>query len=114
MRNLGYRVEPVADEKATAKHESHDHDHAGCSGHDHDHDHDHDHSHEEAEAKQIASSTDSFRFQVDGMDCASCAAKIDTAVRRVGGVKDVSVSVTNGTMTVNHDGTARADEIAAK
>lgn len=48
------------------------------------------------------------------MDCASCAAKIDTAVRRVGGVQDVSVSVTNGTMTVNHDGSASVDEIAAK
>ncbi len=48
------------------------------------------------------------------MDCASCAAKIDTAVRRVGGVQDVSVSVTNGTMTVSHDGLANPDEIAAK
>ncbi|MDH7790346.1 heavy metal translocating P-type ATPase [Ochrobactrum sp. AN78] len=114
VRSLGYSVEPVADEKAPAKH---DHDHAGCSGHDHKHDHhdhDHDHDHEEAEAKQITAGTNSFRFQVDGMDCASCAAKIDTAVRRVGGVQDVSVSVTNGTMTVNHDGSANPDEIAAK
>ncbi|WP_429939716.1 heavy-metal-associated domain-containing protein, partial [Brucella melitensis] len=38
-------------------------------------------------------------FRVDGMDCASCAAKIDTAVRRVKGVEDVSVSVTAGTVT---------------
>ncbi|MCK4205824.1 cadmium-translocating P-type ATPase [Brucella pituitosa] len=117
VRSLGYSVEPVADEKAPAMHEHHDHDHAGCSGHDHDHDHDHkhhDHSHEETEAKQIATGANSFRFQVDGMDCASCAAKIDTAVRRVGGVQDVSVSVTNGTMTVNHDGSANPDEIAAK
>lgn len=119
VRSLGYSVEPVADEKAPAKREHHDHDHAGCSGHDHDHDHDHDHkhhdhSHEETEAKQIATGANGFRFQVDGMDCASCAAKIDTAVRRVGGVQDVSVSVTNGTMTVNHDGSANPDEIAAK
>ncbi len=48
------------------------------------------------------------------MDCASCAAKIDTAVRRLSGVTDVSVSVTNGAMTVNHDGTAKSDEIAGK
>ncbi|GGA90837.1 ATPase [Brucella endophytica] len=48
------------------------------------------------------------------MDCASCAAKIDTAVRRLPGVRDVSVSVTKGRMTVNHDGTATAEEIAAK
>ncbi|MBO1038159.1 heavy metal translocating P-type ATPase [Brucella pituitosa] len=115
VRSLGYSVEPVADEKAPVMHEHHDHDHAGCSGHDHDHKHDHhDHSHEDTEAKQIATGANSFRFQVDGMDCASCAAKIDTAVRRVGGVQDVSVSVTNGTMTVNHDGSANPDEIAAK
>ncbi|KQO74982.1 heavy metal translocating P-type ATPase [Rhizobium sp. Leaf262] len=42
------------------------------------------------------------KFRVGGMDCASCATKIDTAVRRMPGVEDVSVSVTAGTMTVNH------------
>nr|WP_159600166.1 heavy metal translocating P-type ATPase [Starkeya nomas]CAA0106520.1 Potassium-transporting ATPase ATP-binding subunit [Starkeya nomas] len=44
------------------------------------------------------------RYRIDGMDCASCASKIDTAVRRLDGVADVSVSVTAGTMTVEHDG----------
>ncbi len=47
-----------------------------------------------------------MRYRVDGMDCASCASKIDTAVRRLKGVEDVSVSVTRGTMTVKHDGSA--------
>jgi Cd2+/Zn2+-exporting ATPase len=42
------------------------------------------------------------RFRVEGMDCAACATKIDTAVRRVPGVEDVSVSVTAGTMTIQH------------
>ena len=42
------------------------------------------------------------RYRVGGMDCASCATKIDTAVRRLPGVSDVSVSVTAGTMTVTH------------
>jgi Cd2+/Zn2+-exporting ATPase len=42
------------------------------------------------------------KYRVTGMDCAACAAKIDTAVRRVPGVKDVAVSVTAGTMTVTH------------
>jgi len=46
------------------------------------------------------------RYKVGGMDCASCAAKIDTAVRRMPGVEDVSVSVSAGTMTVSHDGTS--------
>ena len=43
------------------------------------------------------------RYRVDGMDCASCATKIDTAVRRIPGVTDVAVSATAGTMTVHHD-----------
>ncbi|PST26830.1 heavy metal translocating P-type ATPase [Mesorhizobium plurifarium] len=51
------------------------------------------------------------RFRIDGMDCASCAAKIDTAVRRVAGVEDVNVSVAVGTMTVRH---AARDDIGAQ
>ena len=42
------------------------------------------------------------RFRIEGMDCASCAAKIDTAVRRLPGISDVAVSVTTGRMTVTH------------
>ncbi|MFG1417257.1 heavy metal translocating P-type ATPase [Xanthobacter sp. V0B-10] len=42
------------------------------------------------------------RFRVAGMDCASCATKIDGAARRIAGVTDVSVSVTAGTMTLHH------------
>jgi Zn2+/Cd2+-exporting ATPase len=47
--------------------------------------------------------TQQARYKVGGMDCASCATKIDTAVRRIPGVEDVSVSVAAGTMTVSHD-----------
>ncbi|MFG3650745.1 cation transporter, partial [Klebsiella pneumoniae] len=50
----------------------------------------------------MAQASQQMRYRVDGMDCASCAAKIDTAVRRLKGVEDVSVSVTAGTMTVKH------------
>ncbi|WP_413710190.1 heavy metal translocating P-type ATPase [Rhizobium sp. Rhizsp82] len=50
--------------------------------------------------------TSQAKYRVGGMDCASCASKIDTAVRRVPGVEDVSVSVTAGTMTVSHDGSS--------
>lgn len=49
------------------------------------------------------------RFRIEGMDCASCAAKIDKAVRRLGGVEEVSVSVMAGTMTVRHAGTVTAE-----
>lgn len=54
------------------------------------------------------------RFKVDGMDCASCASKIDTAVRRMPGVEDVSVSVTAGTMTVTHDDASDLTAIGKK
>jgi Zn2+/Cd2+-exporting ATPase len=46
------------------------------------------------------------RYRVEGMDCAACAAKIDTAVRRLPGVVDVSVSVSAATMVVHHDAPA--------
>jgi Cd2+/Zn2+-exporting ATPase len=54
------------------------------------------------------------RYRIGGMDCAACAAKIDTAVRRVAGVEDVSVSVTAGTMTVRHDGSSDLKAIEKK
>ncbi|MBP1878454.1 heavy metal translocating P-type ATPase [Agrobacterium rubi] len=55
------------------------------------------------EKDHVMSTALQTRFRVEGMDCASCATKIDTAVRRMDGVADVSVSVTAGTMTVSHD-----------
>ncbi|HVK91142.1 MAG TPA: heavy metal translocating P-type ATPase, partial [Mycoplana sp.] len=54
------------------------------------------------------------RFRVDGMDCASCASKIDAAVRRMPGVDDVSVSVASGTMTISHDASSDFEAIGRK
>jgi Cd2+/Zn2+-exporting ATPase len=45
-------------------------------------------------------SSPQLRYRVSGMDCGSCASKIETAVRRVAGVSSVTVSVTAGTMAV--------------
>jgi len=42
------------------------------------------------------------RYRVTGMDCGSCAAKIETALKRVSGVHEVGVSVPAGTVTVTH------------
>jgi Zn2+/Cd2+-exporting ATPase len=55
----------------------------------------------------MTEATTQTRFRVEGMDCAGCATKIDTAVRRFPGVADVMVSVTAGTMVVRH--TAESD-----
>jgi Cd2+/Zn2+-exporting ATPase len=54
---------------------------------------------------------DRTRFRVSGMDCAGCASKIDTAVRRMPGVSDVTVSVVGGTMTVSHDTSADLEAV---
>jgi Cd2+/Zn2+-exporting ATPase len=48
------------------------------------------------------------------MDCASCAAKVETAVRRLAGVSDVVVSVPAESVTVIHDGTAASTAIASQ
>lgn len=48
------------------------------------------------------SETIQTRYRVTGMDCAACAAKIETAVRRMPGVEDVTVSATAGSMTLRH------------
>lgn len=93
---------------------SHDHgehhaDGAGSS-HDHEgHEHVHHHAHEAGTGDDkghapvdVSTTANEARFRVGGMDCASCASKIDTAVRRLPGIEDVSVSVTSGTMTVKH------------
>jgi len=50
----------------------------------------------------MAESMVQSRFRVGGMDCAACATKIDTAVRRLPGVVEVAVSVTAGSMVVDH------------
>ena len=55
----------------------------------------------------MAATEQQTRYRVEGMDCAGCATKIDTAVRRMPGVQDVNVSVAAGTMTLKH--TAESD-----
>lgn len=54
------------------------------------------------------------KFRVEGMDCASCSSKVDTAVRRIAGVADVSVSVVSGSMTVSHTPETDLADLAAK
>ena len=48
-----------------------------------------------------------IRYQVTGMDCASCAAKIEGAARKVEGVNDVKVSIASQIMTLRVDDAAR-------
>lgn len=62
----------------------------------------------------MADAPEKTRFRIHGMDCASCAAKIDKAARRSSGVIDVSVSVTSGTMIVVHDADVDLSEISKR
>ena len=57
-------------------------------------------------------STGRMRFRVGGMDCASCATKIENAVSRLPGITEVGISVSAGTMTVSHEGPAPTAEIS--
>jgi Co/Zn/Cd efflux system component/copper chaperone CopZ len=47
------------------------------------------------------------RYQVTGMDCSSCAAKIEGAARKVEGIQDVRVSIASQIMTLEVDDPAR-------
>ncbi len=44
-----------------------------------------------------------LKFNVEGMDCASCAAKIETAVQRLPGTSNVAVNYTQGALTLALD-----------
>ncbi|MBB3971792.1 heavy metal translocating P-type ATPase [Hansschlegelia beijingensis] len=51
-----------------------------------------------------------LKLRIEGMDCGSCAQKIETAMRRLPGVAEVEVSVSAASMsiTVDEDRTSRA------
>jgi len=51
------------------------------------------------------------RYRVSGMDCGSCAAKIETALRRVPGIREVRVSVPGGTVTISHEAALGVDAV---
>ncbi|MFC4171222.1 heavy metal translocating P-type ATPase [Microvirga sp. GCM10011540] len=42
--------------------------------------------------------SDRLRFRVEGMDCGSCARKIETALTRVPGISDISINTTTETL----------------
>ncbi|MBB4400375.1 MULTISPECIES: heavy metal translocating P-type ATPase [Rhizobium/Agrobacterium group] len=88
LRKLGFKPallpqEKVSRAKVEADHHGHDHDHhdhSSCGGH-------------HADTGTSADNSNALTFSVGGMDCGSCAAKIETALSRLPGVADVKVSV---------------------
>ncbi|AYM56541.1 heavy metal translocating P-type ATPase [Agrobacterium fabrum] len=87
LRKLGFKPALLPRDKAPeakapqARIEADHHDHSTCGGHHHD------------EAGTPAEKNNALIFSVGGMDCGSCAAKIETALSRLPGVGDVKVSV---------------------
>ncbi|OHC92285.1 MAG: ATPase [Sphingomonadales bacterium RIFCSPHIGHO2_01_FULL_65_20] len=59
----------------------------------------------------MSAATIESRYRVTGMDCAGCGRKIDTAMRRLAGVEDVSVSVSSGVLKVQHGGAVGDDAV---
>ncbi|UYO43015.1 cadmium-translocating P-type ATPase [Rhodopseudomonas palustris] len=47
--------------------------------------------------------TEAYKIRVEGMDCASCALKIETAMQRLPGVADVRVSYSAATLALRFD-----------
>lgn len=83
-------------------HDGHDHGAVDHKSHRHEpHVHGASCSHDHPEpAVMSPSPADHLVWKVEGMDCASCAATIRTALERVPGVSDIRVSVTNETLTL--------------
>ena len=50
------------------------------------------------------------RFKLTDLDCANCAANMETAIKKIDGVTDASVSFLTQKMTIEAD-EARFDEI---
>ena len=50
------------------------------------------------------------KFDLDNLDCANCAAKMEAAIKKLDGVEDVSVNFLTQKMTIKADD-ARFDEI---
>lgn len=54
-----------------------------------------------------------YRFNVSGMDCAACVAKIEKAVGRISGASQVKVGIQSQTLTVNLETPERTVDVTA-
>lgn len=93
-------------------HSEHDHDHAG-----HEHAHgsccSHDHAAADDTALPELSGSQRYNWQVEGMDCPSCARKIETAVLKIAAVTQAKVMFATEKLVVDAAGDVRADVTSA-
>ena len=101
VRELAAKEEP--DAVITAKgheHHHHDHDHEECGCHEHHHDHDHEececheHSHTHTEEETAV-----YHFEITGIDCANCAAKLEGKIQELEGISNVSLNFMKNSLT---------------
>ncbi|MGB1589037.1 MAG: heavy-metal-associated domain-containing protein [Candidatus Poseidoniaceae archaeon] len=57
----------------------------------------------------LFSKADTHEFTVSGMDCGGCERKITNALTSISGVKKVTASASNGTVTVVSKGVSKED-----
>lgn len=93
-------------------HSEHDYDHAG-----HEHAHgsccSHDHAAPDDTALPELSGSQRYNWQVEGMDCPSCARKIETAVLKIAAVTQAKVMFATEKLVVDAAGDVRADVTSA-
>ena len=79
-------------------HEEHEHHHHEC------HDHECECGHEEEKAL--------YKFEITGIDCANCAAKLESKIAEIEGISNVSLSFMNNSLQYecNHDEGKRIEE----
>ncbi len=54
-----------------------------------------------------------LKFSIEGMDCAACATKIETAIRRLPGASDVAVSYGQGSLSLKLDEDRTSRQVVA-
>ena len=53
--------------------------------------------------------TENEKYQITGMSCAACSARVDKAVRHLAGVREVSVNLLTNSMLVSYDAPLTSD-----
>ena len=57
--------------------------------------------------------TENEKYQITGMSCAACSARVDKAVRHLAGVREVSVNLLTNSMLVSYDAPLTSEAICA-
>ena len=57
--------------------------------------------------------TENEKYQITGMSCAACSARVDKAVRHLDGVREVSVNLLTNSMLVSYDAPLTSEMICA-